>query len=179
MTTESVRDEPGTAFLDVGPVRIIQMTSAHGPEVLAIYQAGIDEGDATFETRAPDWTEFNASKLADHRFVAVSDEVVLGWIAITSASSRDVYSGVVEHSVYVHPDARGRGVGRLLMMALISATESAGIWTIQSGIFPENIASLALHQSVGFRIIGTRERVGRHHDRWRDSLLLERRSPVI
>ena len=94
-------------------------------------------------------------------------------------SSRSVYAGVVEHSVYVHPAARGRGVGRLLLEALIASTEAAGIWTIQSGIFPENTASLALHEAAGFRVIGTRERLGRHHGRWRDVVLIERRSPVI
>jgi phosphinothricin acetyltransferase len=94
-------------------------------------------------------------------------------------SERCVYAGVVEHSVYVHPDARGRGVGRTLLDALIAATERAGIWTIQSGIFPENTASLALHAACGFRVVGTRQRIGRHHGIWRDVTLVERRSPVI
>jgi phosphinothricin acetyltransferase len=124
---------------------------------------------------------FDASRLAGHRFVAVDDRV-LGWVAVSAVSSRPVYAGVVEHSVYVHPDARGRGVGRRLLDALISSTEQAGVWTIQSGVFPENTASLALHEACGFRTVGVRERVGRHlaqGNRWRDVILLERRSPVI
>ncbi|MFC3349306.1 GNAT family N-acetyltransferase [Streptomyces echinoruber] len=156
------------------------MTAAHADEVLAIYQAGIDEGDATFETTAPAWQAFDAAKLPEHRFVALDERgAVLGWVAATRVSDRCAYAGVVEHSVYVHPDARGRGVASALLKALIDSTEAAGIWTIQSGIFPENTASLALHRRAGFRVIGTRERVGRHHGRWRDVVLLERRSPVV
>jgi len=156
------------------------MTAVHAREVLAIYQAGIDEGDATFETAAPGWAEFSASRLPRHRFVAVEPTgAVLGWVAASATSSRCVYGGVVEHSVYVHPTARGRGIGRLLLGALIASTEAAGIWTIQSGIFPENIASVALHRAAGFRVVGTRERIGRHQNRWRDVLLLERRSSVV
>ncbi|WP_407835769.1 N-acetyltransferase family protein [Streptomyces sp. DSM 116496] len=156
------------------------MTWAHADEVLEIYQAGIDEGNATFETTAPGWAEFDAAKLSEHRFVAVGpDAQVLGWVAASKVSDRCAYAGVVEHSVYVHPGARGRGVARALLDALIASTEAAGIWTIQSGIFPENTASLALHQRAGFRVIGARERVGRHHGTWRDVVLLERRSPRI
>ena len=155
------------------------MTERHAAAVLAIYQAGIDEGDATFETRAPAWPEFSAARLPGHRFVASTGAGVLGWVAASPVSSRCVYAGVVEHSVYVHPGARGQGVGRQLLDALITSTEAAGIWTIQSGIFPENTASVALHHAAGFRTIGRRERIGRQHGRWRDVLLLERRSPVI
>jgi len=156
------------------------MTAGHACQVLAIYQAGIDEGDATFETKAPGWAEFSASRLPQHRFVAVDAAGgVLGWVTVSVTSNRCVYGGVVEHSVYVHPAARGRGVGRLLLGALIASTEAAGIWTIQSGIFPENAASVALHRAAGFRVVGTRERIGRHHNRWRDVLLLERRSSVV
>jgi phosphinothricin acetyltransferase len=104
---------------------------------------------------------------------------VLGWVAATAVSDRCAYAGVVEHSVYVHPDARGRGVGSALLRALLASTEAAGIWTVQSGIFPENTASLALHARLGFRVIGTRERIGRHHGRWRDVVLVERRSLVV
>jgi L-amino acid N-acyltransferase YncA/ubiquinone/menaquinone biosynthesis C-methylase UbiE len=160
---------------------IVPMTAEHADEVLAIYQAGIDEGDATFETTAPSWEAFDGSRLAAHRFVALDPDGgrVLGWVAASRVSDRCAYAGVVEHSVYVHPDARGRGVGRTLLDVLIASTESAGIWTIQSGIFPENTASLALHATTGFRVIGTRERVGRHHGVWRDVVMLERRSPTI
>ena len=161
-------------------ITVRPMREDDAERVLAIYQAGLDGGNASFETTAPTWAAFDAAKLSEHRFVAVdADDVVLGWIAVSPTSARAVYAGVVEHSVYVHPAAQGRGVARLLLDALIASTEAAGIWTIQSGIFPENVASLALHDKAGFRIIGSRERVGRHHGRWRDVVLLERRSPVI
>ncbi|MFJ8579337.1 GNAT family N-acetyltransferase [Micromonospora sp. NPDC093277] len=156
------------------------MTPDDADRVLAIYQAGLDGGNASFETAAPTWAAFDAGKLADHRLVAVdADEALIGWVAVSPTSTRAVYAGVVEHSVYTDPAAQGRGAGRLLLDAMIASTEAAGIWTIQSGVFPENAASLTLHQRAGFRIIGTRERVGRHHGRWRDVILLERRSPTI
>jgi phosphinothricin acetyltransferase len=161
-------------------MRIEAMTPRHSAEVLAIYQAGIDEGQATFETQAPTWPAFDASRLPEHRLVAADDAGrVLGWAAVTAVSDRCVYAGVVEHSVYVAPEARRRGTGAELLRALIASTEAAGIWTIQSGVFPENTASLALHQRFGFRTVGTRERVGQHHGRWRDVVLIERRSPVV
>jgi len=155
------------------------MTDAHAAAVLAIYQAGIDEGNATFETRAPGWEEFTAARLACHRYVAVTETRVLGWVTASAVSARLVYQGVVEHSVYVHPAARGQGAGRALVEALIASTEAAGIWTIQSSIFPENAASAALHRAAGFRVVGTRERIAQHHGRWRDTVLIERRSPVL
>ena len=165
------------------PVSVVPMTAEHASQVLAIYQAGIDGGDATFETSAPGWDEFSVARLPGHRFVALQGgregRDVLGWVAVRPISSRLAYAGVVEHSVFVRTDAQGRGVGRLLLEALIASTEAAGIWTIQSGIFPENAASLALHRSAGFRVVGTRERIGRHHGRWRDVLVIERRSPSI
>jgi phosphinothricin acetyltransferase len=166
-------------------MHVVPMTGTHADQVLAIYRAGIDEGDATFETTAPTWPVFDAAKLPEHRFVAEDGTgadgsgAVLGWVAATAVSDRCAYAGVVEHSVYVHPDARGRGVGSALLRALLASTEAAGIWTVQSGIFPENTASLALHARLGFRVIGTRERIGRHHGRWRDVVLVERRSPTI
>jgi phosphinothricin acetyltransferase len=161
-------------------VVIAPLGREHADEVLAIYQAGIDEGDATFETRAPQWAVFDAARLPEHRFVALGERgAVLGWVAVGRVSDRRAYAGVVEHSVYVHPAARGRGVAGALLRALIASTEAAGIWTLQSGVFPENTASLAVHRKAGFRVIGTRERIGRHHGRWRDVVLLERRSPVV
>jgi L-amino acid N-acyltransferase YncA len=160
-------------------VRIVAMDSSHGPAVLDIYRAGIAEGNATFETEAPSWAAFDATHVRDHRFVAVIDETPVGWTACVPVSDRCVYAGVVEHSVYVHPDVRGRGVGRAMLLALIESTEHAGIWTVQSGVFPENTASLALHRAAGFRVVGTRQRVGRHHGTWRDVVLIERRSPKI
>ncbi|MFG2586452.1 GNAT family N-acetyltransferase [Streptomyces malaysiensis] len=159
---------------------IVPLAAEHAEQVLAIYQAGIDEGNATFETTAPSWEAVDAAKLPEHRFAALDENgTVLGWVAVTQVSSRCAYAGVVEHSVYVRPAARGRGVASALLKALIDSTEAAGIWTIQSGIFPENTASLAVHQRAGFRVIGTRERVGRHYCTWRDVLLIERRSPAI
>ena len=162
------------------PVRIEPMRDRHATPVLAIYQAGMDEGNATFETRTPGWTDFCAARLRGHSFVATDTAgTVLGWVAASAVSDRCVYAGVVEHSVYVRPDARGRGVGHQLLDTLIRSTEIAGIWTIQSGIFPDNAASLALHARAGFRTVGTREHIGCHNGRWRDVLLIERRSPAI
>ncbi|MET9868858.1 N-acetyltransferase family protein [Streptomyces sp. NPDC006386] len=159
---------------------IVPLVPEHAEQVLAIYQSGIDEGNATFETVAPSWEAFDEAKLAEHRFAAVDEDgTVLGWVAASRVSDRCAYAGVVEHSVYVAPAARGRGVAGALLKALIGSTEAAGIWTIQSGIFPENTASLALHERVGFRVIGTRQRIGRHHGVWRDVVLVERRSLVI
>ncbi|MEV4441812.1 N-acetyltransferase family protein [Streptomyces sp. NPDC049577] len=164
-----------TAGVHVSPMR-----PEHAIQVLAIYQLGIDEGNATFETTAPTWEAFDAARLADHRLAALDDGGrVLGWAAVVPASDRCAYAGVVEHSVYVHPEARGRGVGLALLTALLASTDAAGIWTVQSGIFPENAASLALHARAGFRVIGTRERIGRHRGNWRDVVLVERRSPHV
>ncbi|WUT01404.1 GNAT family N-acetyltransferase [Streptomyces sp. NBC_00708] len=156
------------------------MRAGHAEQVLAVYQAGIDEGNATFETGAPTWAAFDKSKLLSHRLVALqADGTLLGWIAASAVSARPAYAGVVEHSVYVRPSARGRGVARSLLEAFITSTEAAGIWTVQAGVFPENTASLVLHERVGFRVIGTRERVGRLRGVWRDVQLIERRSPAV
>lgn len=161
-------------------VRIAAMLPEHAADVLAIYQAGIDEGQATFETGAPSWAAFDAAKLPGHRYAALDEHGrVIGWVAVSAVSTRCVYEGVVEHSVYVHPDARGRGVGRALLATMIASTEAAGIWTIESGVFPENAASLALHERAGFRVVGVRERLGRHHGVWRDVVTIERRSALV
>ncbi|MCW2497482.1 N-acetyltransferase family protein [Jatrophihabitans sp.] len=165
-------------------MHLVPLTDAHATDVLRIYQAGIDEGNATFETSAPTWPEFSAGKLPEHRFAAVSGSELLGWVVCSATSKRPVYAGVVEHSVYVDPAARGRGVGRALLGALIDSTEAAGIWTLRAGIFPENAASIRLHESAGFRRVGVHERiglaaVGPHAGRWRDVVLLERRSSVV
>jgi len=158
---------------------IRDMRADDAGQVLEIYQDGLDGGQASFETTAPDWAAFDAGRLPAHRFVAVAGGSVVGWVAASPVSAREVYAGVVEHSVYVASPARGRGVGAALLDTLITSTEAAGIWTIQSAIFPENGASLILHQRAGFRVVGTRERIGRHHGRWRDTVLLERRSPLV
>jgi L-amino acid N-acyltransferase YncA len=148
-------------------------------QVLAVYQAGLDTGQASFETAAPGWEAFDAAKLPGHRFTAAdADGRVLGWVAASPVSARRVYAGVIEHSVYVSPGHHRRGIGAALLRALIGSTEEAGIWTIQSSIFPENTASLRLHQQAGFRVVGTRERIARHHGQWRDTVLIERRSPT-
>jgi L-amino acid N-acyltransferase YncA len=156
------------------------MADQHAGAVLAIYQAGMDEGEATFETTAPGWAEFRTGHLVEHSYVALDpDRTVLGWVSASPVSDRCAYAGVVEHSVYVLAAARGRGVGKALLGTLICSTEAAGIWTIQSGIFPENRASAALHAAAGFRIVGRRERLGKLKGNWRDVLLIERRSPLI
>ncbi|MFJ9884703.1 GNAT family N-acetyltransferase [Streptomyces sp. NPDC091287] len=161
-------------------VVIAPLAADHAEQVLAIYRSGIDEGNATFETGPPDWRSFDAAKLPGHRFVALGGlGEVLGWVAAGRVSDRCAYAGVVEHSVYVDPAARGRGIASVLLKALVDSTEQAGIWTIQAGIFPENTASLAVHERAGFRVIGIRERIGRHRGVWRDVVLVERRSPAI
>jgi L-amino acid N-acyltransferase YncA len=159
-------------------ITIVAMDDAHADAVLAIYRAGMDEGNATFETGTPTWAEFVTTR--QHRLVALdTDAKVIGWTACVPVSDRCAYAGVVEHSVYVHPGHRGRGIGRSLLDALVAATEAAGVWTIQAGIFPENEASLALHRAAGFRVVGTRERIGQHHGVWRDVTLVERRSALV
>jgi L-amino acid N-acyltransferase YncA/DNA-binding transcriptional ArsR family regulator len=159
------------------PVTIRPMRATDAAQVLAVYQAGLDTGQASFETRAPSWTAFDAARLPDHRLVATDDRGrLLGWVAVAAVSGRCVYAGVVEHSVYVDPAAQRRGAGLALLTALIASTEAAGIWTIQSGIFPENRASLRLHERAGFRVVGVRHRLGQQHGRWRDVVLIERRA---
>ena len=166
-------------------VTVRRLLSTDWQHVRAIYAEGIATGNATFEAEPPSWEDFDRSKLLDHRFVALDDDqVVIGWIAVSPTSSRAVYRGVVEHSVYVAAHARRAGVGRRLLQELVRSTESAGIWTIQSSIFPENEATLALHSSIGFRLVGTRQRIARmtygpYLGRFRDTLLVERRSPVV
>jgi phosphinothricin acetyltransferase len=160
---------------------ITAMLREHWHDVEAIFRAGIATGQATFESSPPSADVFFESKLVGHRFVALLHGEVVGWVAISAVSSRTVYAGVVEHSVYVAPSVRGRGVGARLLDALIESTEAYGIWTIQSSVFPENLASLALHASHGFREVGRRERIARMaygplSGQWRDTTLIERRS---
>jgi phosphinothricin acetyltransferase len=166
------------------PPLIRSMDPVDWPQVERIYAAGIATGHATFESEPPSWEEFNASKLPEHRLVAVHDGAVVGWTAASAVSDRCVYSGVVEHSVYVDSTAQRRGYGRALLDALIASTEAAGIWTIQSGIFPENRPSLSVHQAAGFQVVGTRQRIGQMTHGplaglWRDVLFIERRSAAI
>ncbi len=135
-------------------VRIVPLIEGHWREVSAIYAEGIATGHATFESEPPDWAHFDAGRLPDHRHVAVENGHVFGWVAASPVSDRCSYAGVVEDSVYVAAQVRGQGIGLRLLNALINSTESAGIWTIQSGIFPENHASLRLHEQAGFRVVG-------------------------
>jgi L-amino acid N-acyltransferase YncA len=165
--------------VETQPVTIDDLRQEHWSEVARIFADGIATGDATFETEVPSWEEWDRSHVPEHRFVALRDGAVVGWAAVSSVSDRCVYGGVVENSVYVDERARGQGVGRLLLERLVASTEAAGIWTIQTGIFPENHGSLAVHQRVGFEIVGRRKRLGKLHGTWRDVLLLERRSNLV
>jgi phosphinothricin acetyltransferase len=156
-----------------------KMLPEHWPEVRAVYEEGLATGDATFETEAPEWEHWDATHLRACRLVALAEGTrVAGWAALSPVSARKVYAGVAEVSVYVGAAFRGRGVGRALLETLVRESESEGIWTLQAGIFPENVASVELHRSCGFRLVGRRERVGRLQGRWRDTVLLERRSQI-
>jgi L-amino acid N-acyltransferase YncA len=158
--------------------RIRALRPADWQQVARIYEEGMLTGNATFETSVPSWEEWDAGHLAGQRLVVTLDGDVAGWAALSPISDRACYRGVAEHSIYIAERARGLGLGRRLLAALVSASETAGIWTLQAGIFPENDASIALHCSLGFRIVGVRERLGRMNAVWRDVVLLERRSEM-
>jgi L-amino acid N-acyltransferase YncA len=177
-----VRERPALRTISPMSVRALvirSMAADDWPDVVRIYAAGIATGNATFETEPPTWQHWDAGHRPDLRFVAVEDERVVGWVAASPVSDRCAYAGVVENSVYVDPAQQGRGVGRALLDRLIEACDSdgAGIWTIQAGVFPENVASVTLHRACGFRVVGTRERIGMLAGVWRDVLMLERRRP--
>ena len=155
------------------------MTPEDWPEVARIYAEGIDTGYATFETNVPDWEAWSQNHMSTGRLVAESDSSLLGWAALSPVSSRCVYGGVAEVSIYIGKNSRGRGVGLKLMEALIPESENSGIWTLQSGIFPENAASIKLHEKAGFRRIGYRERIGNLKGVWKDNILFERRSQHV
>jgi L-amino acid N-acyltransferase YncA len=165
--------------LSLKPVRIRELGRPDWPDVARIYTEGIATRNATFETEVPSWEEWDRGHLAEHRFVAVEGDEVVGWIALIPVSNRCCYAGVAEVSAYVDEAARGRGVGAALVEQLIPSTEAAGIWTLETGVFPENEASLALLKRSGFREIGVRERIGKLDGVWRDVVFLERRSEVI
>jgi L-amino acid N-acyltransferase YncA len=160
-------------------VAVRRMGPGDWPHVATIYAAGIATRNATFETEVPSYEEWDAAHLSEHRFVAVIGDRVVGWVALSGYSDRCCYQGVADLSVYVDPSAQGRGVGRTLLGHLVASAEEAGIWTLQAGVFPENEASLALHRRCGFRVVGTRERIGELDGVWRDVVLLERRSPLL
>jgi phosphinothricin acetyltransferase len=158
-------------------VTVRELRAEDWPAVRAIYEQGIRDGDATFETEAPSWEQWDAAH-AELRLVAERDGVLAGWAALSPVSSRCCYEGVGEVSVYVAEEARGAGLGRVLLEELVRRSEEAGYWTLTAGVFPENEASLRLHRACGFRDVGVRERLGRLHGVWRDVVLLERRSTV-
>ncbi len=158
---------------------IAPLRPADWDDVARIYAEGIATGDATFETDVPDWERWDAAHMPGHRLAATAGGVLVGWAALSAVSERCVYAGVAEVSVYVAATARGRGVGAALLEALIASSEAGGVWTLQAGIFPENEASVRLHERAGFRVVGRRSRLGRLHGAWRDVLLMERRSPVV
>jgi phosphinothricin acetyltransferase len=171
MSSLSITTHSATHLRDLRPL--------DWPEVARIYEDGIATGVASFETGAPSWEDWDAAH-SDIRVVAVVDDRIAGWCALLPTSSRHCYRGVAEESVYVAQWAQGRGVGRLLLEAVIERAEAAGIWTLQAGIFPENKPSLRLHLGCGFRLVGVRERLGETADGvFRDVLLLERRSEVV
>jgi len=157
-------------------MEIRELLPIHWSAIKNIYEEGIATGNATFQTSAPSWEEWDQAHAVKPRLVAVENDTVLGWAAITPVSGRCVYAGVGEVSVYVSSNARGKGVGKLLLSSLITESEKENYWTLQAGIFPENKASLQLHTSSGFRIIGNREKIGKMNGIWRDTVLLEKRS---
>jgi L-amino acid N-acyltransferase YncA len=160
-------------------VEVRAMAAADWSDVERIWREGIETGNATFEIEPPSWHEFDATRLPDHRLVALEGEEIVGWAALAPVSKRECYAGVAENSIYVAASARGRGVGHALMEKLVAAADAAGIWTIQTSVFPENVPSLALHERVGFRVVGQRERIAKLEGTWRDTLFLERRSAVV
>lgn len=155
---------------------ISPMTVEDWPAVRRIYGEGVATGNATFATELPDWQSWDSSHRPNCRLIAGDGKEILGWAALSPVSARQIYAGVAEVSIYVAASVRGTGVGKALLLALIRESERQGIWTLQAGIFPENIASVCLHKSLGFREVGVREKIGKMGNVWRNVLLLERRS---
>lgn len=175
----AARDCARSTILRAEIVRIRAMTPEDWPVVRTIYEEGIATGNATFQACAPTWAEWDTGHIQECRLVVADGNRILGWAALSRVSSRRVYAGVAEVSIYVAAAARGRSLGRQLLEYLVQQSEQHGFWTLQAGIFPENTASIALHQGCDFRVVGTRERLGEMHGRWRDVWLLERRSSTI
>lgn len=155
------------------------MQPAHWPAVREIYRQGIETGQATFETAVPTWEIWDKAHRPDCRLIALIDNQIVGWAALSPVSKRQVYNGVAEVSIYIAVSARGQGIGKTLMQALVTISEEAGIWTLQSTVFLENEVSIAMHKVLGFRIVGKRERIAQMRGIWRDTVLLERRSKII
>lgn len=160
-------------------MEIISMKARHWPAVSEIYKEGIATGVATFETEVPSFESWDDAHMSTCRLVAIEEDKIMGWAALSPVSSRCVYGGVGEVSVYVSSKARGQGVGEKLMQKLIVESEANGIWTLQSGIFPENVGSRRLHEKTGFRYLGTREKIGKKDGQWKDNVLYERRSKIV
>jgi L-amino acid N-acyltransferase YncA len=160
-------------------MEIIPLLPEHWPAVKTIYEDGLATGQASFQTSAPSWEEWDRAHLKHSRLVATEGSTVLGWAALTPVSGRCVYAGVAEVSVYIDTARRGQGIGKTLLQALITESEDNGLWTLQAGIFPENTASVQLHEKCGFRQLGIREKIGQHYGIWRDTVLLERRSKAV
>jgi len=160
-------------------MQILPLLPEHWPAVKAIYESGLATGNATFQTSAPSWEEWDSAHLKHSRLAAIQGGQVRAWAALTPVSGRCVYAGVAEVSVYVDPDSRGKGLGEQLLQVLITESESNGLWTLQAGIFPENIPSLRIHEKTGFRHVGYREKIGQMNVIWRDTVLLERRSKIV
>lgn len=160
-------------------MKIIPISKDHFPEIADIYRQGLETGNATFENTVPTWENWDKAKLKHSRLVAIIDNTVVGWAALSSVSDRCVYGGVAEVSIYISNHHQGKGIGKALMQKLVKESESNGIWTLQSSMFPENEASIALHKSAGFRIIGYREKIGKLESKWRNTIMMERRSKTL
>lgn len=160
-------------------VRIKPMQQKHWDQVKKIYESGIATGIATFETTAPTWDKWNAGHFTFARLVAIHHNEVVGWAALSPVSNRCVYDGVAEVSIYLADTYKGKGIGKMLLKNLITISESNNIWTLQAGIFTENTPSIKLHESVGFRVIGYREKIGKLKDTWKDNYVLEKRSKIV
>ena len=175
---KQTKQPPGKPVTMVG-ITIRQMEPCNWEKVKIIYEAGIATGVATFEVSAPGWEQWDKGHLSFARLIAVNEETVLGWAALSAVSGRCVYGGVAEVSVYIADDHRGKGIGKALLQALITESEANGIWTLQAGIFTDNTASVKLHEGVGFRLIGYREKIGKLKGQWKDNFILERRSKIV
>lgn len=160
-------------------MEITAIVKEHYPNISRIYKEGIETGHATFETTVPEWEDWDKSKLKHSRLAAIVDDTVVGWAALSPVSNRCVYGGVAEVSIYISNMHKGKGIGTALISKLIDDSEANGIWTLQSGMFPENEATVALHQRFGFRLVGYCEKIGKLGNTWRDTIIMERRSKTI